>query len=47
MKENFRFTYFPELGHALDRRDNYEDVIYDTIDPDAKQTLANQLSEFF
>ncbi len=47
MKENFRFTYFPELGHALDRRDNYEDVIYDTIHPEAKETLADQLREFF
>ena len=47
MKDTFRFTYFPELGHALDRRDRYEDIIFDTIDPDAKQTLADQLHEFF
>jgi pimeloyl-ACP methyl ester carboxylesterase len=46
-KENFRFTWFPELGHALDRRDSYEDITYDTIDDDAKQQLARQLQEFF
>jgi hypothetical protein len=31
----------------LDRRDSYEDIIFDTIDVDAKGTLANQLKEFF
>lgn len=46
-KDNFRFIWFPELGHALDRRDGYQDLTYDTIDAEAKQTLAEQLREFF
>lgn len=46
-KDNFRFTYFPGLGHALDRRDSYEDLTFDTIDAEAKQTLASQLRDFF
>ena len=46
-KSNFRFTYFPGLGHALDARDDYEDIKYDTIDPDAKATLVKELTNFF
>lgn len=46
-KDNLHFTYFPQLGHALDRRDSYDDLIYDTIDADAKRTIAEQLQKLF
>ena len=46
-KKNFRFTYFPNLGHALDKRSGYDDLRYDTISPEAKQTVAKQLKAFF
>lgn len=46
-KTNFRFTYFPGLGHALDARDDYDDLKYDTIDPEAKARLVGELAEFF
>ena len=41
------FTYFPGLGHALDRRSSYDDLLYDTMSPDAKKTLVRQLRELF
>lgn len=46
-KTNFRFTFFPGLGHALDARDDYEDIKYDTIDPEARATVVRELAEFF
>eukprot|EP00913_Durusdinium_trenchii_P008850 g8316.t1 len=46
-KPNFRFHYFPGLGHALDKRDGYDDLKYNTIDDKAKQSLATELNAFF
>ncbi len=46
-KENFRFTYFPGLGHALDPRQDYYDLQFDTMAPAAKEKLAAELAEFF
>ena len=46
-KENLRFTYFPELGHALDRRDAHEDVVFRPIDAEARKKLVMELQEFF
>ncbi|MEM9555294.1 MAG: hypothetical protein AAGC60_13645 [Acidobacteriota bacterium] len=46
-KENFRFFYFPKLGHALDARASYDDLQYDTIAPEAKAKLAGELAKFF
>jgi pimeloyl-ACP methyl ester carboxylesterase len=46
-KDNFRFVYFPGLGHALDRRMSYDDLEYDTIAPEARDRLARELAEYF
>ena len=45
--DNKRFHYFPELGHALDRREDYSDVTYNTIDAEALNTLSEELDAFF
>jgi pimeloyl-ACP methyl ester carboxylesterase len=42
-KNNFRFHFFPELGHALDARDRYDDLQYSTIDPDALATIVREI----
>ncbi len=46
-QKDFRFHYFSELGHALDKRSDYADTTYDTIDADALATLTAELDEFF
>ena len=46
-KENLTFHVFPRLGHALDHRDSYRDIHFDTIDPEALQTMCETLSERF
>lgn len=46
-KSNFRFTYFPKLGHALDPRTSYDDLEFSPIAPEAKKALADQLGTFF
>jgi hypothetical protein len=46
-KDNIHFTYFPQLGHALDHRGSYDDLKFDTIDPEAKRTVAEQLQKLF
>jgi len=46
-KDNFRFTYFPNLGHVLDARSSYDQLEFDTMDPGAKETLSEELKQFF
>lgn len=45
--DKMKFHYFPGLGHALDKRESYQDLTYDTIDSDALGKLADELSQFF
>ncbi len=46
-KENLQFHYFPGLGHALDSRASYFDLTYDTISPNALETIKRQLGRSF
>ena len=46
-KRDVRFHYFDGLGHALDQRDSYDDLKFNTIDPKAKKTLTTELDKFF
>ena len=46
-KDSFRFFYFDGLGHALDKRDRYDDLQYNTLDQGAKNTIVRELSAFF
>ena len=46
-KDNFRFHLFPRLGHALDPRDAYDDVVYQRIDPAALKALGDELGAWF
>lgn len=41
------FRYYPKLGHALDPRDDYYDVIYRPIDPKAKADVVKTLDGLF
>lgn len=45
-KTNFRFVYFPELGHALDRRERYDSLEYDVMTDEAKAALGREAREF-
>jgi pimeloyl-ACP methyl ester carboxylesterase len=42
-KENLRFRFFPGLGHALDPRDGYYDLVYRPIDRKALEDMAQDL----
>ncbi len=42
-KPDLYFHYFSGLGHALDRRDSYRDIVFRPIDPDALKALASEL----
>jgi pimeloyl-ACP methyl ester carboxylesterase len=46
-KDHFSFTYFPNLGHALDARTSYGDLTFDTIDPAALEALVTKLAQVF
>ncbi len=46
-KDNLRFWYFPQLGHALDLRDSYLDIVYSPIKPEALRTVAKELGKWF
>jgi pimeloyl-ACP methyl ester carboxylesterase len=46
-KTNWRFHFFPGLGHALDPRESYEDLLFQPIDPGALQTLAREMRASF
>lgn len=41
-KDNLHFRYFPKLGHGLDVREAYDDLLFDTIDPKA---IAQMLTD--
>ncbi len=45
--KDYRFHYFPKLGHALDQRTDYSDQAYDVIDPAALRTMTDVLDEYF
>ena len=40
---NLSFHFFPKLGHALDRRRSYRDLVFRPIDPAALSALAAEL----
>lgn len=40
-----RFEFFPGLGHALDRRDRYDDLVFRRAEPVALQRTAAVLAE--
>jgi len=42
-RENLKFWYFPKLGHCLDPRDSYYDVIYSPVDPGALAKMAEEM----
>jgi pimeloyl-ACP methyl ester carboxylesterase len=42
-KPDLSFHYFPKLGHALDPRDSYRDIVFRPIDPEAASALAAAL----
>lgn len=46
-KQNFRFFYFPDLGHALDARTGYGDLQFSTIHQKAKASVARELAAIF
>jgi pimeloyl-ACP methyl ester carboxylesterase len=46
-KDNLHFHYFPGLGHALDKRSSYYDLEFDTIAPDALETLTREMDRTF
>ena len=46
-KDNLSFHFFPKLGHALDPRDEYLDLQFDTIDPEALGVLVEKLDALF
>lgn len=46
-KPNLHFRYFPGLGHALDPRDSYEDILYRQADKKALETLAADLAGYW
>lgn len=45
--DKLRFWYFPKLGHALDPRERYEQVLYNPIDAKALAQLVTGMGEFF
>lgn len=46
-KNNLKFKYYPEVGHALDKRDNYHDIVYRVPTPQILDDIANQIDSFF
>ncbi len=42
-EKQFLFRYFPQLGHGLDPRDSYEDIVFRRADPEALQVVAETL----
>ncbi|MDP7033485.1 MAG: hypothetical protein QF752_03225 [Planctomycetota bacterium] len=45
-KETLHFRIFPELGHILDRRDSYDDLLYRPIDAEALGELVRDLRRY-
>ena len=46
-KTNLHFRYFPGLGHALDPRDNYQDILYRPAKKEALEAMASDLEKFW
>jgi hypothetical protein len=46
-KASWRFHYFPGLGHALDRRDAPDDLLFRPMDSAALQTLSEEMERSF
>jgi pimeloyl-ACP methyl ester carboxylesterase len=46
-KTNLHFRYFPGLGHALDPRDNYQDILYRPAKKEALEAVAADLEKFW
>ncbi|HEY9843539.1 MAG: alpha/beta fold hydrolase [Candidatus Sericytochromatia bacterium] len=44
-KNNLFFTYFPGLGHGLDKRSRYEDLIFQLPEPTALETVAVRMRQ--
>ena len=42
-KPELNFHFFPGLGHILDRRDSYRDIVFRPVDPAALSALASEL----
>lgn len=43
-KPNLHFKFFPGLGHALDKRIDYQDLVFKPADKQALEELASELS---
>jgi predicted esterase len=41
--QNLSFHFFPGLGHALDHRDSFRDLVFRPIDPSALNAMASEL----
>lgn len=46
-KKNLSFQYFDKLGHALDPRDRYEDVLFRPMSKDALAKVVARMDEAF
>jgi len=45
-KDNLHFKYFNGLGHALDRRANYSDLVFKPADKGALADVAGEMSKY-
>lgn len=43
-KHNLHFHYFPGLGHALDPRDDYQDILFRPAEGKALAVMASELA---
>lgn len=46
-KPNLHFRFFEGLGHALDERADYQDLVFKTADPQALAALAAELDAYW
>ncbi len=46
-KNNFRFFFFPKLGHILDKRDRFDDLVYRRIEASALEKLGSEMAALF
>jgi hypothetical protein len=45
-KLNLRFTYFANAGHALDPRDNIDDLAFKVVPQSTLSKIANEIADF-
>jgi len=45
-KDNLHFSYFKDLGHALDRRSDYNDLVFKPADAEALAEVAASMSRY-